>query len=189
MSVLSLIVIAAIFYFVIRKRIEKAEQERKRMNHLIQLQNYITGVQYSSLQTSELQLRKKLSTYVNSHTKKGFDYHAAMFSASTPKAFFDARDKWLKEREFLNGLNAFGETIVSLSETPKEVKDEEDEAAKYMIERYWGATVEKVVALKTEKAKVRALETFFNTMFLYDSRLSPANQAKVKELQKATFVD
>ena len=69
------------------------------------------------------------------------------------------------------------------------VKGTEDKAAREMIDRCWKATVEKVISLKTEKAKTNALENFFNTMFLYNDQFSKENQERIRELRDATFVE
>lgn len=176
MGIWIVVVIVIVIWLSANSRRKQQEAERARIDHLIDLQNYLTGIKSHSLNMSEKELLRALKQYVHRRAQIMQDCQEILNKTKSPKTFFSRLDLLFETKKDLDGLEEVHPGSIRINF----VSDAQFSILKNeMIDRFWMDCVEKSINASTLKTKNAKIHAFFETLALYEDQLDNSNRQHI----------
>lgn len=103
----------------------------------------------------------------------------------TPSVFFKRHDEMIWRMEWMASMEKYYKFKPPLPSSQLSiVKGQKVATINDFIDRYWSVTQSKIAGLKTEAAKQRTQDSFFEIMSGYYSNMKPENLQKIEALKR-----
>ena len=162
----------------------KSRKQKEQEQNLLNMQNYLFGLQTSRLEKTPKQILNKATSYVNERRERAVKAATKINAADNPKSFFDALDsvnQVVAELEYLNNL---APGIVNIEEIKTTLfKDLPDDIDK-MIDKSWEKHRLDALTVVKEDSKKKKLGQFFELMDIYKSKMYPQNIEHIERIRK-----
>ena len=129
------------------------------------------------------------------HNKKEAQFYAAGFlkiandcanlvnSTKNVDVFFSRYDLLIEKMQHLATIEKFGCFSGQLpSKNLNNILSKKDATINNFIDRYYNSIYEKISSLKTENAKIKKIDDFYNTLSKYNSKMNKENIEKYLNL-------
>jgi len=148
--------------------------------------------------TEPVNVRLNESTIVTVHNKKEAEFYASgmlkiandcanlVNTTKNPSVFFERYKLLIEKMEQLSKIECFGCFVGKLpSKNLQEILDKKVLTINEFIDRYYQDVFEKVQVLKTQKAKDKKVEAFYQSFNTYKDYMEAENMANYVDLYKS----